>query len=420
MCPRKVSILIPTKNRKKLLRTALLSVINQTYKNLEIIVNDNNSNDGTHEFIADLLEDERVAFYREDLDLSMTENWSSGFSKVTGDLFVRLDDDNVFASDFVWNCLLAIDEYELDAITFSSLSLTKDGPSKFFEESDFIYKLDYTTSLFLEFHCLTDSNFSMYQLNLLREVIHDNPYSKTALPDRYLNYKLAEANTNKKYKIGFSTKILGITRFDHKGSINKEFFIFNYKEFYTDNFTAALMDCYFNFQMHRAYCAYIFLKSCKDSSIQEFFKIYLLDKKLMKSYAMFGHINQWKYFPTLKELRLSYRMFFSCLIEALRHPFSRVHNKMSIVYIFYDIRRFALLTISSIISFIKIKKIVNSECSYDVNKGDKFCDNFVVGGACSLVIHSLFGDFHKYVDRKNPKNLMELLGSISKIKNARP
>ena len=43
----KVSIIIPTKNSSKTLEYTLKSVISQSYKNIEIIVVDNNSSDNT-------------------------------------------------------------------------------------------------------------------------------------------------------------------------------------------------------------------------------------------------------------------------------------------------------------------------------------------------------------------------------------
>ena len=44
-----VTMIITTYNRKQMLQKALESVINQTYKNLEIIIADNHSEDGTKE-----------------------------------------------------------------------------------------------------------------------------------------------------------------------------------------------------------------------------------------------------------------------------------------------------------------------------------------------------------------------------------
>jgi len=44
-----VSIVITTKNEEKNIENCLKSIVNQTYKNIEIIVVDNNSSDSTKE-----------------------------------------------------------------------------------------------------------------------------------------------------------------------------------------------------------------------------------------------------------------------------------------------------------------------------------------------------------------------------------
>ena len=401
MNSRKVSILIPTKNRKGMLRNALLSAINQTYLDLEIIVNDNNSTDGTYEEIKDLLEDDRIVYCKEESDLSMLENWSSGFLKVTGDLFVRLDDDNVFAPDFVEKCLLAIDEYKLDSITFSALVLSGGGVFKLFDESDLVYELDYKTSLLLEFYCLTDSNYSMYKSELISEVLEGDPFYWTTLPDRYFNYRLAEANIDGRYRCGFSTMIAGCTRYDDKSKNQRKFFINSYKEFYENNFTVNMMDCQFNFQMQRAHAAYFFLNNCNQTLVKQFFSTCLLDKRLMRSYSMFGHLNQWQYVTSLKELALSYVMFFHSSKEMLKYPFARVHNKKSIYYIFAEMKRFAALNARTIIRMIIKAKVKESSILANFEKGDDFCRNFVASKmGKNWAVPSLCGNFEKYLRTK--------------------
>ena len=50
-----VSILIPVFNREKYIGKAIESVINQTYKNIEIIIVDNSSTDKTWDIIEIIL-----------------------------------------------------------------------------------------------------------------------------------------------------------------------------------------------------------------------------------------------------------------------------------------------------------------------------------------------------------------------------
>lgn len=59
--PEKVSVIIPTYNREKTILQALQSVLQQTYSNLEVMVVDDGSTDGTAD-IVNAVEDERVKY----------------------------------------------------------------------------------------------------------------------------------------------------------------------------------------------------------------------------------------------------------------------------------------------------------------------------------------------------------------------
>ena len=59
-----ISVYLPTYNRLELLKRAVQSIQNQTYKNFEIIIVDDNSSDGTQEFLEKIArEDSRVRYF---------------------------------------------------------------------------------------------------------------------------------------------------------------------------------------------------------------------------------------------------------------------------------------------------------------------------------------------------------------------
>ena len=57
-----VSIVIPTYQRCSRLKKALQSVISQTYKDFEVLIMDDGSNDGTKEMVMNL-NDSRISYY---------------------------------------------------------------------------------------------------------------------------------------------------------------------------------------------------------------------------------------------------------------------------------------------------------------------------------------------------------------------
>ena len=57
-----VSVIIPTYNRKELVKRAIDSVLNQIYKDIEIIIIDGSPNDGTGKVIRPYLADSRIHY----------------------------------------------------------------------------------------------------------------------------------------------------------------------------------------------------------------------------------------------------------------------------------------------------------------------------------------------------------------------
>jgi glycosyltransferase involved in cell wall biosynthesis len=99
----KTSIILTTYNRAKLLPRAVSSVLNQSYKNWELLIIDDCSTDNTEEVAMKLFAgDSRVRYYR------LSENHGSdsypknfGISKAEGEFICFLDDDDEYRKDGV-------------------------------------------------------------------------------------------------------------------------------------------------------------------------------------------------------------------------------------------------------------------------------------------------------------------------------
>lgn len=95
----KISIIVPVYNIRGFLNATLESVIRQTYTNLEIILIDDGSTDGSGE-ICDLWEkkDSRIkSFHKKNEGVSVARNF--GFEKSTGDYIMFVDGDDEISSD---------------------------------------------------------------------------------------------------------------------------------------------------------------------------------------------------------------------------------------------------------------------------------------------------------------------------------
>lgn len=102
-----VSVIIPVYNVLPYLREALDSVISQTYKNLEIIVVDDGSTDGSGEVCDEYLSDPRViVIHQENKGLSGARN--IGLNRMTGEYVAFLDSDDAFMPEMIEKMLDAL------------------------------------------------------------------------------------------------------------------------------------------------------------------------------------------------------------------------------------------------------------------------------------------------------------------------
>jgi glycosyltransferase involved in cell wall biosynthesis len=90
----KVTIGIPSRNRLDYLTAAMASVLLQTYQNLEVIVSDDESTDGTWEYLT-AIKDPRVRAIRQKSKLGMVPNFNAVLELATGELFMLLSDDDL-------------------------------------------------------------------------------------------------------------------------------------------------------------------------------------------------------------------------------------------------------------------------------------------------------------------------------------
>lgn len=96
----KVSIYITTCNRLSKLQRAIDSVLKQTYKNIELIICDDASSDGTQNFIESLmLTDGRVKYIRNVSNAGACATRNLGIFSASGHFITGLDDDDEFTTD---------------------------------------------------------------------------------------------------------------------------------------------------------------------------------------------------------------------------------------------------------------------------------------------------------------------------------
>ena len=90
---KKVSVIIPVYNSSKYVLECLNSVLNQTYKNLEIIVIDDKSTDNSVEII-ETIKDKRIKLIKQEKNLGVALTRNRGIEEATGSYLCFIDSDD--------------------------------------------------------------------------------------------------------------------------------------------------------------------------------------------------------------------------------------------------------------------------------------------------------------------------------------
>lgn len=89
-----VSILINCFNSQQFIEECILSVINQTYKNIEIVIWDNSSKDNTANIVKSL-NDKRIKYFKNTSHVSLGEARIQATNYLNGDFIAILDSDDL-------------------------------------------------------------------------------------------------------------------------------------------------------------------------------------------------------------------------------------------------------------------------------------------------------------------------------------
>lgn len=98
-----VTVCVTTYNRESLLPITIDSIINQSYKNLEIIIVDDCSSDGTKNIVEQsiLPKDKRIIYIRSNINEGLAKSRNKAIHQAKGRFFTFCDDDDILMSNFV-------------------------------------------------------------------------------------------------------------------------------------------------------------------------------------------------------------------------------------------------------------------------------------------------------------------------------
>ena len=105
----KISIITPSFNQAVFIERTIRSVIDQGYPNLEYIIIDGGSTDGTLEIIKRF--EPHLSYWVSEPDSGQAEAINKGFSKATGDLVSWLNSDDTYTQGALWEWVKVVSQY---------------------------------------------------------------------------------------------------------------------------------------------------------------------------------------------------------------------------------------------------------------------------------------------------------------------
>jgi glycosyltransferase involved in cell wall biosynthesis len=108
----RVSVGLPVYNGEKYLAESLDALLGQSYEDLELIISDNASTDGT----ADIChryqkQDARIRYFRQPRNIGCAPNHNFVIEQARGELFKTASHDDLYGRDLLRLCVAALDEH---------------------------------------------------------------------------------------------------------------------------------------------------------------------------------------------------------------------------------------------------------------------------------------------------------------------
>lgn len=107
-----VSICIPSFNGEHLISRALESCINQTYKNIEVVVVDDASTDNTIEIVKDYAKrDSRIKFFQNKTNIGLADNFLKTYKAASGEFIQHLNQDDWLDNNYIEGKITIFNKY---------------------------------------------------------------------------------------------------------------------------------------------------------------------------------------------------------------------------------------------------------------------------------------------------------------------
>lgn len=192
------SIGLPVRNGEKTIEDVARSVLRQDYENLELIISDNASTDGTEAVCRELAAtDDRVRYHRQPQNIGLVANFRWVKHHARGEFFRWIGDDDAMARNYVSRCVeVFADDPRLILVTTQLQYTEGDGPARSLpydgtglRSDDPAVRFSEMLRLLTETYLLLDPVYGMFR----REAVAGIPYKNMLRGDEVFAAKVALA-----------------------------------------------------------------------------------------------------------------------------------------------------------------------------------------------------------------------------------
>lgn len=195
-----VSIVVNCFNGEKFLKKSINSIINQTYKNWEIIFWDNNSTDNSSVEIKSF-KDKRIKYFKSSKFNTLYKSRNLAIKRTKGDLICFLDTDDLWKKNKLKDQVHIMKKRKFDVL-YSNYLIKN-------ENLNYIKKRNIRN-----IECKTQNLLNDYSLGILTAMVKKDIFKKNLFSP---NYEIIGdfdffINLSLKFKFGYSPKVLAVYR----------------------------------------------------------------------------------------------------------------------------------------------------------------------------------------------------------------
>lgn len=139
---KKISVIVNCYNGEKYLKECIDSVLNQTYKNIEIIFWDNKSNDSSKKLLTQY-NDNRIKYFLSKEHTTLGKARNLAIQKATGEFIAFLDVDDIWLSQKLEKQILAFNDQAVGVVASNTIFFNKNKQKALYrrkQKNGYIFK----------------------------------------------------------------------------------------------------------------------------------------------------------------------------------------------------------------------------------------------------------------------------------------